>query len=55
MSLVSKQTASLGPVGLLLSVFPLYSFVLLCNKCLCRIMGYRWNDFVSNQLFVRET
>ena len=25
------------------------------NKCLCRIMGYRWNDFVSNQRLLRET
>ena len=25
------------------------------NKCLRRIMGYRWNDFVSNQRLLRET
>ena len=25
------------------------------NKCLRRIMGYRWNDHVSNQRLLRET
>ena len=25
------------------------------NKCLRRIMGYRWNDFVSNQRLLDET
>ena len=25
------------------------------NKCLRSIMGYRWNDFVSNQRLLRET
>ncbi len=25
------------------------------TKCLCRIMGYRWNDFVSNQRLLHET
>ena len=25
------------------------------NKCLCRIMGYRWNDCVSNQQLLCET
>ncbi|KAG0710422.1 DNA polymerase alpha catalytic subunit [Chionoecetes opilio] len=25
------------------------------NKCLCRIMGYRWDDYVSNQQLHRET
>ncbi len=26
-----------------------------CAKCLRRIMGYRWNDFVSNQRLLYET
>ncbi len=25
------------------------------TKCLRRIMGYRWNDFVSNQRYLHET
>ena len=25
------------------------------NKCLCSIMGYCWNDLVSNQRLLRET
>ena len=25
------------------------------NKCLRRIMGYRWDDYVSNQRLLRET
>lgn len=25
------------------------------NKCLCRIVGYHWNDFASNQRLLRET
>ena len=25
------------------------------NKCLHSIMGYHWNDFVSNQRLLRET
>lgn len=25
------------------------------TRCFCRIMGYQWDDFVSNQLLLHET